>query len=191
MTAAQGQRGRPVSEEEFDRFFTDFLHTAFRLETLQKYDMTYEEEHFRRFLQGKDLGPSSALDAWGHSLRQKVREGRKHSRVHVVVEPLTDYVRFECVWAYQPNVAAGEDIRILPVKEGEWPQGIPCLDYWLFDSHHLVLMRYTPEGAMLPPELVDDSEQIVAANVWRDRAMHMSIPFVEYAKRFDAAMRSQ
>ena len=50
-------------------------------------------------------------------------------------------------------------------------------------------MNYAPDGSMLTPELVEDPEQIVLANLWRDRALHLSVPFREYAARFDSAMR--
>ncbi|MBB6121208.1 DUF6879 family protein [Nocardiopsis algeriensis] len=176
---------RPVSETEFDRFFEEFRYTAFRLETLQVYDVGYEKEAFRRFMvDGEVIAPASRKE-WTRLLGS----GRQFRRVHVVVEPLTDYLRFECVCAYRSNVKAGEDVNILPVDEGKWPQGIPRFDYWLFDSHQLVRMNYTPDGTMLTPELVTDPEQIVQANAIRDRALHLAIPFTEYEKRFDADMR--
>jgi len=40
-----------------------------------------------------------------------------------VVEPLTDYLRYELGWSYPPNVKAGEDIRILPAEAGHRVQG--------------------------------------------------------------------
>ena len=41
-------------------------------------------------------------------------------RVHVVSEPLTDYLRFE-ITGYRLNVEAGEDVRILPRRQqGAW-----------------------------------------------------------------------
>ncbi|TDQ49270.1 DUF6879 family protein [Actinorugispora endophytica] len=184
------QRGsHPVDEEEFEQLFARFRYTAFRLETLQHYSVDYEDAPFRRFLAGGQPEHSAVLSDWGEEIRAGIGEGRTYRRVHVVTEPLSDYVRFECSWGYPRNVAAGEDIRILAVPEGEWPEGIPRLDYWLFDSHRLLRMNYGPDGSMLTPELVEDPEQVVAANLWRDRALHLSVPFTEYQARFDAAMR--
>ena len=67
-------------------------------------------------------------------------------RVHVVVEPLTAYLRYELAWSYTPE--AGEDIRIIPVQTGQWPAGLPGLggDFWLFDSARLLRMHYDPAG---------------------------------------------
>ncbi|WP_435113010.1 DUF6879 family protein [Nocardiopsis synnemataformans] len=176
---------RPLSEEEFDRFFEECRHTAFRLETLQVYDVGYEEEAFRRFLSDGVVMTTGSHENWA----RVVGSGRRFRRVHVVVEPLTDYLRFESVWGYRSNVKAGEDVNILPVSGGSWPEGIPRSDYWLFDSEQLVRMNYAPDGTMLAPELVTEPEQVVRANAVRDRALHLSIPFSEYEKRFDADMR--
>ncbi|MDA0566014.1 hypothetical protein LG943_17080 [Streptomonospora sp. S1-112] len=126
---------------------------------------------------------------WGARVRAATAEGRRFDRVHVVAEPLTDYIRFECAWGYRRNSAAGERIRILPVKQGEWPEAIPAFDYWLFDSHKLLLMNYADDGSLVSTEIVDDPAEIVRANVWRDRALHLSIPFTEYAAQFDDYMR--
>nr|WP_221443044.1 DUF6879 family protein [Nocardiopsis algeriensis] len=177
---------QPISGDELSRFFEECQYTAFRLETLQVYDVGYEEEAFRRFLADGAVVTSRSHEEWA----RWVGSGRQFRRVHVVAEPLTDYVRFECAWAYRSSVEAGEDVNILPVAEGEWPQGIPRFDYWLFDSHQLVRMNYAPDGSMLTPDLVTDPQQIVQANVIRDRALHLAIPFTEYEKRFDADMRS-
>ncbi|MFC9087376.1 DUF6879 family protein [Nocardiopsis dassonvillei] len=184
MTPESGG-SRPVSEEEFDRFFEECRYTAFRLETLQVYDVGYEEEALRRFLANGEVITTGSHDDWARI----VGSGRRFRRVHVVVEPLTDYLRFESVWAYRSNVKAGEDVNILPVREDSWPEGVPRSDYWLFDSEQLVKMNYAPDGTMLAPELVTDPEQIVRANAVRDLALHLSIPFSEYEKRFDADMR--
>ncbi|MFD3684895.1 DUF6879 family protein [Nocardiopsis sp. NPDC058631] len=181
----QESSSRPVGTEEFDRFFAECRYTAFRLETLQVYDVGYEEEAFRRFLADGEVITTDSHEEWART----VGSGRHFRRVHVVHEPLTDYLRFECVWAYRSNVKAGEDVNILPVGEGSWPEGIPRSDYWLFDSHRLVRMNYTPEGTMLTPELVFDPEEVVRANAIRDRALHQAVPFTEYQGRFDTDMR--
>ncbi|WP_245929070.1 DUF6879 family protein [Murinocardiopsis flavida] len=178
-----------MSREVFGRYFHDFNHTAFRLETLQEYAAPDERRPFERFMSEGHLEFAPDLIEWGDEIREKASRGLLHSRVHVVTEPLSDYLRFECAAGYRHNVTAGEDIRILPVKEGDWPEGIPHLDYWLFDSHRLVRMDYNPDGSLHAPVLVDDPNEIVAANVWRDRAKHLSIPYTEYESRFDAYMR--
>ncbi|MGW5880321.1 DUF6879 family protein [Nocardiopsis terrae] len=184
MTSSQAG-SRPVGEGEFNRLFEECHYTAFRLETLQVYDVGYEEEAFRRFLADGEVIATSSHQEW----TRIVGSGRHFRRVHVVTEPLTDYLRFECVWAYRSSVRAGEDVNILPISEGSWPEGIPQSDYWLFDSERLVRMNYAQDGTMLTPELVTDPDEIVRANAVRDRALHLATPFTEYEKHFDTDMR--
>ena len=49
---AMGRRIADVTSAEFDALFTSFEHTAYRLETLQAYDVSYEVEPYRAFLAG-------------------------------------------------------------------------------------------------------------------------------------------
>lgn len=185
MSAQEVTRSRPVSEDEFDRFFEECCYTAFRLETLQTYTVDYEEEAFRRFLAGGEIVGTESQREWA----RLVSTGRHFRRVHVVTEPLTDYLRFECAWAYRASVEAGEDVHVLTTDEGSWPEGIPRHDFWLFDSEHLVRMNYGPDHTMLIPELVIEPNEIVRANAVRDRALHLAMPFTDYDRRFDAQMR--
>ncbi|WP_052745523.1 DUF6879 family protein [Allosalinactinospora lopnorensis] len=188
---SENPKGRPITWDEVEQLFAEFRYTAFRLETLQIYAADYENEDFRRFIadEQQSLPPTLSDTEWGEEVRSGIAAGRRYDRVHVVTEPLSDYVRFECAHGYRRNVAAGENIRILPAEEGDWPSGLPHLDYWLFDSHQMLWMNYADDGSLLTTELIDDPEWVVAANVWRDRAIHLSVPFTEYDAQFDAYMR--
>ncbi|TQN32224.1 hypothetical protein FHX37_2174 [Haloactinospora alba] len=182
--------GRPIGWDEVEQLFVDFRFTAFRLETLQTYGSEYESEHFQNFISEEQQGiPASVgVTDWDAEVEAGIAAGRRYERVHVVTEPLTDYVRFECAWGYRRSIASGEDVRILPVTEGDWPDGLPHLDFWLFDSRQLLWMNFAEDSSLVSTELVDDPEWIVAANTWRDHAMQRSIPFVEYETRFDTYM---
>ncbi len=143
-----GRRITDVTSAEFDALFTGFEHTAYRLETLQAYDVSYEEEPYRAFLAGHPQPRDPAKNQWVSMIGDAVRAGKVFQRVHVVREPLTDYLRYELGWSYPPNVEAGEDIRILVAQPGSWPMSargkiLPELkDYWLFDSSDLWVMEY-------------------------------------------------
>jgi hypothetical protein len=76
-------------------------------------------------------------------------------------------------------------VRIIPVRQGEWPEGLPRYDYWLFDSCRLVTMHYEGDGAFRAAEIVDDPEKIVQANLWRDLAVSRAVPYREFAARYD------
>jgi hypothetical protein len=174
----------PLGGDEFDRLFECFRYTTFRLETLQRYTMPYEDEPLHRFLAGEPK--SRELDRKGDWWRQLIvgaRTSRKlMQRVHVVVEPLSDYMRYELAWPYLDNIAAGEDIRIIPIHAEEWPDDLPGYgyDYWLFDSKSLAVLHYDHEGRFIAVDLIDEPSYIVQANAWRDAALHRAISYEEY-----------
>jgi hypothetical protein len=109
--------------------------------------------------------------------------------VHIVWEPLTDYLRYELGWSYPPNVEAGEDIRILVAQTGSWPMSargeiLPDLqDYWLFDSSDLWVMEYADDGAFVSIEQVTEPAMIVTAARRRDAPPHRAIPYRDYMRR--------
>jgi hypothetical protein len=176
--------------EEFTRLFHEFEHTAFRLETLQVYAVDYETEPVRQFLAGTPMPDDRSKGEWCELIRDATAAGKRMSRVHVVVEPLTDYLRYELGWSYPPNVDAGEDIRIIPVQPGGWPTGLPeQYDFWLFDSRDLWVMAYDDQGGFLYAEQVDDPAEIVRHNYIRDAAMHAATEFRDYANRNPGLLR--
>ena len=123
--------------------------------------MSYEVEPYQAFIAGHPRPHDSSKDQWVSMIRDAVAAGKVFQRVHVVIEPLTDYLRYELGWSYPPNVEVGEDIRILVAQPGQWPMSsrgeiLPQLqDYWLFDSSDLWVMEYADDGAFLYIEQVD------------------------------------
>jgi len=181
-----GKRITDVASEEFARLFTGFEHTAYRLETLQQYDVSYEKEPFAAFLAGHPMPADPSKDEWAGMITDAVAAGKVLQRVHVVEEPLTDYLRYEIGWSYGPNVAAGEDIRILPAVH--WLA--PPRDYWLFDSRDLWVMEYAEGGEFLYAEKVSDPAEIVRHCYWRDAALHLAIPHSAYTRRAELLRRA-
>ncbi|WP_245690906.1 DUF6879 family protein [Sinosporangium album] len=175
---------RSLDDPEFNRFFSEFRFTAYRLESLQRYDVSYEKAEFDLFLAGRQRGEFPGIAQWiSETVKPARGAGKLLHRVHVVEEPLSDYVRFECAWAYTHTVPAGEDVRLIPVSSGSWPEGLPHYDYWLFDSSILITMHYQEDGLFEAAEIVKDPEKIVEANYWRDMAVSQSIPFADFYEK--------
>src|SRR5260370_3848290 len=110
-----------AGDRNIPRPSTGFEHTAYRLETLQRYEDDSETVMLRSFLAGEPQPHDHGKEQWTARITAAVASGRRMQRVHVVVEPVSDYLRFELAWSYGPNVAAGEDIGIVPVSSGQWP----------------------------------------------------------------------
>lgn len=177
-----GPRITDLGSAEFAALFTDFEHTAYRLEALQTYGVGYEDQSFRAFVDGRPLTTDRARDDWTGMIRAAVAAGKVFQRVHVVREPLTDYLRYELAWWYGPNTDAGDDIRILVAQPDTWPT-LPRHDYWLFDSSHLWIMEYADDGAFRWMEQIDNPAMIVRYSYWRDAALHMAVPYRDYMRR--------
>ena len=105
-----------------------------------------------RGAQGPDL---VRKQPWLDRLAADHRAGIVNHRVHLLRSPLTDYLRYECEWGYAPNVAAGEDVRILDLSEREAAEGLVDHDFWLVDDRHVIRMHYDQHGRFLGGEPVD------------------------------------
>lgn len=149
--------------------FESFEHTAFRLETRDSYNESYENESLRRFL-AEEPDDLPWMQSWLDMLREATAAGRRFSRVRVVTTPLTDYSRFG-VWCAQFTNGAGEDIRYLE-RSAAKKVGLPEHDYWLFDSRVLLKMHFDDSDAFLGSEIIEDPDVIVQHNHWRDAAWH-------------------
>ena len=166
-----------LNDPAFGRLFTDIHSSWFRLETLQHYDVEYEREDLARFLRGEALDTTPG--PWQATLRQHVAAGRRLARVHVLEEPLSDYVRYE-LQAYVPNVDAGEDVRVVAVRSGEWPENVPRHDFWLFDDDRLWLMDYDAHGHFRATRRIHDPAALDQHRRGRDAALAQSIPLADY-----------
>jgi hypothetical protein len=172
-----GRRIGSTDDAEWAALFTGFQRSAYRLEGLQHYAEPDEAEAFARFLNGED--PKLDMSWWLSLAAEHKAAGRNMTRVRVIVEPITDYTRFEL--AHYPAMdAAGETIRVITTAGGSWPAGVPPHDYWLFDERDLWLMNYAPDGSLLFAELVDEPDEVAQHIRWRDVALAQSVPLRTY-----------
>jgi hypothetical protein len=170
--------GRPVSfGDDFAGLFDWFKVRAFRLETLDRYAADYEEEALRRFLAGEPVDPG-IIAPWLDRVAAVTAAGRRMERVHVVTEPLSDYLRFE-MDGYRFTVAAGEDVRILP-RPAARALELPGEDFWLFDDGPVARMHYDRYGSFLGADLVEEPDLVASYTRWRDVALQAATPYVQY-----------
>ncbi len=162
----------------FDRLFQEFEHTAFRLETRERYGMGDEAGPFAQFL-AEGWADMSFTSAWRANVRSQTAAGKRFTRVRVVSEPWSDYTRFG-LYDCGGTVAAGEDIRYLPRPRAV---GLPAHDYWLFDSRTVYILRFDQADQLLGAERVDDAATVVQHCYWRDAAWRHAVPYREYVKK--------
>jgi len=184
-----------ISFEQLVRDFDSlFRHRVFRLETLDWYDAPNEHEPYARFLAGKpaDL---AWREPWKRLVRDVRASGRIMQRVHIVSEPISDYIRFELLRVYPANVEAGEDVRILGrssvmgMLTGNLFQGLLNADFWLFDDRLVAFLAYTPDGSVEHVKLIEDGRFVRACMRHREDALRDAIPLAEYVAQHDITER--
>jgi hypothetical protein len=127
---------------ELGRYIDERLtRSAFRLELLDSYEVKDDGDDFARYLRGEPDPTPERKQPWLDRLRREHDAGILNQRVHVLSTPLTDSLRYECEWGYQPNADAGEDIRIVDLTEHPAPHGIVDHDFWLIDDRHAIRMH--------------------------------------------------
>jgi hypothetical protein len=155
--------------------------SVFRLETLQTYDAQDEAEQLAAFLDGRPQPPDPGKAEWTAFVRRKRAGGVRVERVHVCREPLTLYLRYELTWSYAASVAAGEDVRILPLAIAEpWPVVLPPYDFWLLDEARLLVMHYDAAHRWLGVEPVSDPSLIRQAADAGRAALARAVPWQQY-----------
>jgi hypothetical protein len=128
-------------------------------------------ETFKRDGSLPDLSPEN--DSWLKLIVSHCGAGKRMQRVRLVHHPLSDYLRFELA-TFRASVTSGEDIRV--VSEHKFD----CGDFWLFDNHTVILMRYDAGGRFLG---TDQPAEVVAYRRIRDLALERSIPLGQYLAR--------
>jgi hypothetical protein len=157
-----------------------FTRDAFRLETLDAYYVASDGGDVARYLRGEREPDPARKEPWLARLRTERAEGKQRQRVHVVQGPLSGYLRYECEWGYVPNVAAGEDVRILDLSERPLPAGLTIdHDFWLIDGQHVIRMHYADDGRFLGAELLAAGE-LPRYRAARDAALAAAEPFTDY-----------
>jgi hypothetical protein len=162
--------------------FETFGESAFRLETLQYYELAEDEPRRQAFREGRPMPPRPGKTESMRLVRNAVASGRRVHRVHVVDLPLSEYIRYELAM-YPENIAAGEDVRI--ARRGDHPD-LRSLDtdFWLFDAETekpaVIWFRYAPDGRILSRDYGDSAGDISRAREQRDLALAHSLPLTEF-----------
>ncbi|MFI1762049.1 DUF6879 family protein [Streptomyces sp. NPDC020800] len=159
--------------------FSDFRHTAWRLETRRGYASDRRSPKWARWQAGEAIvGEPSA---WLENIAEQTAAGKRFERVRLVDDPLTEGQQF--LLASAPgNVTAGEDIRNLTREQAEHLR-LPNYDFWLFDSKILARFAFDDNDITLGVYVTEDPADVLAACQARDAARHHAVPTQEFARR--------
>lgn len=164
-------------EAEWSDLLSSYRTSSYRLEAQQAYASPAENALLEQFLAGRLTMPSFE---WRLSrFRERQAAGATKTTVRVVVEPPTDYTRMELA-IYPAVVAGGEDVRVIPVTRGEWPDGLPTHDYFVFDEEDVWRMHYNDDLTFRGAELLEGADVLADHLRWRDVALALAVPLLDY-----------
>lgn len=170
--------------EAMTHLFSEFEHTAWRLETQRGYASDRESPKWSQFLAGEDITKEPG-NPWRANVRVQTAQGKRFERVRLVDEPPTQGQEF--LLASAPgNVASGEDIRNLTRAEAK-QLGLPDYDFWLFDSKVVARFAFDDEGVTLGVYVTEDPAEVLTACQARDAAWHHAIRTEEFARQVRSA----
>jgi hypothetical protein len=153
--------------------------SAFRLETRPQYLVPQERDEFDQWRSGRPLPlPTPETNPWLARIKSSTERGYRWYRVHILDEPLSDYLRYE-LWGYRANQAAGEDIYL---AERAAHPSLDQLreDFWLIDDGSAVRMIYDNDGRFVRVERADD---VARFRAMRDLALQHAESLDEYLER--------
>jgi len=169
---------RPSADRaEWGALLTSYSKSCLHYEAQQIYSNPVENERVADFIAGRPMTPTYE---WRLSrVRQRAALGAIKTVIRIVVEPPTDYTRME-VATYPILVRGGEDIRVIAVPVGTWPDDIPRHDFYLFDDREVWRMHYNDDHTFAGAEQLDGEEVLARHLRWRDRALELAVPLHDY-----------
>ncbi|MFD4604103.1 DUF6879 family protein [Streptomyces sp. NPDC058464] len=160
--------------------FSDFKHTAWRLETRRGYATDRRSETWARWQAGEDV-THDAPDGWRQNVAEQTAQGKAFGRVRLVDDPPTEGQRFLMTRA-PGNVAVGDEIRYLWRTDAE-RLGLPDFDFWLIDSRTLLRFVFDEDDTTLGVIRSEDPAEVLAACQARDAAWHHALPAADFAEQ--------
>lgn len=146
--------------DKFGNMFSTAQKSAFRLELLDVYSVPEEEAFFNTYLASpRSLPPADFNSDWKMMLEEARARGLEHSRVRVLRQPVTDYLKFEISWGYRESLKLGERIKVITTDSIiNFKTEVPLLkDFWLFDERQCYLVEYDFLGTFLGVRQIPES----------------------------------
>ncbi|MEV5983466.1 DUF6879 family protein [Streptomyces sp. NPDC052051] len=173
-----------IGLDEFDGLFTQFAHTAWRLETRRRYASDELTDSYARFTRGEPIEWEGVDAEWCAERREQSALGKRFERVRIVDHPPTAGQLYLLDNARR-NSAVGEKILNL-WREAADSLGLPAQDFWIFDSRLVALLNFDETDSLVNVELITEPAEVLRYAMVRDAALHHAIPYEEFAARLTA-----
>ncbi|MEU3656957.1 DUF6879 family protein [Streptomyces sp. NPDC032161] len=173
-----------IGLDEFDRLFTQFEHTAWRLETRRRYASDELTDTYAQFVRGEPVDWEGADAESCEERRQQAALGQQFERVRLVDTPPTAGQLYLLDNARR-NSAVGERIFNL-WREVADRLGLPAEDFWISDSRLVALLNFDDADNLVDVELITEPAAVLRYVMVRDAARHHAISYEEFAARLAA-----
>ncbi|MFJ8842325.1 DUF6879 family protein [Streptomyces cyaneofuscatus] len=173
-----------IGLDEFDRLFTQFEHTAWRLETRRRYASDELTETYAQFTRRTSVDWDEVDAAWCAERREQVALGKRFERVRIVDSPPTSGQLYLLDNARR-NSGVGERIHTLWREEAD-RLGLPAEDFWLFDSRLVALLNFDETDNLVDVELITQPAEVLRYAMVRDAAEHHAVHYTELAEKLTA-----
>ncbi|NUS15649.1 MAG: hypothetical protein HOY69_30360 [Streptomyces sp.] len=167
-----------ISLPEFDALFTQFRHTAWRLETRRRYASDETTATYAQFSRGEPVCWEGVDVAWCEERREQTALGKSFARVRIIDSPPTPGQLYLLDNARR-NSAVGEDIRVLPRADAR-RLDLPDDDFWIFDSRLVALLNFNESDDLVDVELITEPAAVNRYAQIRDAACHYAVPYQAY-----------
>ncbi|URN14996.1 MULTISPECIES: DUF6879 family protein [Streptomyces] len=173
-----------IALDEFDRLFTQFAYTAWRLETRRRYASDELTDTYAQFVRGEPVDWEGADAEWCAERREQAGLGKRFERVRVVDSPPT-IGQLYLLDNARRNSAVGEKIHNLWREDAD-RLGLPAEDFWIFDSRLVALLDFDDADNLVGVELITEPAAVLRYAMVRDAALHHAVPYQEFAARLTA-----
>ncbi|SFN40284.1 hypothetical protein SAMN04487980_10196 [Streptomyces sp. cf124] len=173
-----------IGLDEFDRLFTQFEHTAWRLESRRRYASDELTDTYAQFTRGEDVSWEGVDAEWCAERREQTGLGKRFERVRTVDDPPT-VGQLYLLDNARRNSSVGERILILWRADAQ-RLGLPDEDFWIFDSRLVALLNFDDADHLVNVELITEPAAVLRYAMARDAAMHHAVPYGQFAARLTA-----
>ncbi|MET7403463.1 DUF6879 family protein [Dactylosporangium sp. NPDC005572] len=170
-----------ISEAQRDSYFTAYRREALHLEMRDIYATDIERSRFQTWLRGEELDPDAEAEwwrPWFELMAANRAAGKTLRRLRIVSEPVTKYIYFEWLDAFN-LVKAGEEVRWLPRRQASTLL-LPGNDYWLFDNETVTFTHFSGDGHVLAQERATEPDIVRSCKAAFEAAWRLGIPHHEY-----------